>query len=480
MATNLTIGGAQGGKGLVGIPVSFPDSVSAALQNYLSQLSDSLPANGGSAGFINIDANTGATASTAGGSTIEEITNTDPNSGSISGGYATGVYTVAPQATVLIVQAPGVFTVYGSSSLQAVIAGANTTIDYIVDNQSTNTSIYAAGGSDTVTLDNNASDTNTTYVYGAEGTNLQLLGGGSVSATLDGSLPGGATNLVNIGDENVTLTATGNDKVGIFWANKNAGGTLDFVNTSSNAATVFTSFFGTGSTGHAAFNTITVNAGQGGGYYVGGLAGDNSFVGGVGTSAGAVTFIGGNGGDIMKVQGGTNNVLFAGLGNETLTATSLSGSNLFEIGNDYPGTDVPNSNGIASTAGTGTQTFFLGNSDSETIYGSTAKTATNIYNVIGDSTAGGGNFVINNFVGSSSTSAGNIIYLENGSDNGSSDASIKSIISDPVYSNSTEIVLSDHTQIHLIGVSASSLTVATVSGAAGPITAIYNNATTVS
>lgn len=78
--------------------------------------------------------------------------------------------------------------------------------------------------------------------------------------------------------------------------------------------------------------------------------------------------------------------LFAGVGNETLLASSSTGTNLFQAG---VGADV------ISTAGSGDQ-FFFGNSGSATMTGSTAGNAVNVY-FFGTPTATGGNDVITNF-----------------------------------------------------------------------------------
>jgi hypothetical protein len=139
-----------------------------------------------------------------------------------------------------------------------------------------------------------------------------------------------------------------------------------------------------------------------------------------------------------------------------LIATATTKDNLFQGSYKYPGLGNPIGSDLISTAGSGQQSFFLGNG-SDTIYGSTAATL-NLYNIFGDSTTGGANFVIHNFVSTNS-----VIFLQNDAQTGVGNASISSIISDPIYGgSSTMITLSDQTQIHLIGVASTSVKTATL------------------
>src|SRR5208337_3152655 len=97
--------------------------------------------------------------------------------------------------------------------------------------------------------------------------------------------------------------------------------TLDFINNSTQAQTVFSAAYGV--------NSVTVNAGAGGGLYVGGRAGNNSLVGGTG----AVTQQGGGTGDILIGKGASSH-LIGGTGIETMIGANGSGNNVFQIGLD--------------------------------------------------------------------------------------------------------------------------------------------------
>lgn len=399
----VTIGGGSSPSGIVSVPSSLPATVNQLLQQYLSGFTTT----GGSGDLI----------STTGGSSV-----------------GAGVQS-------LIVNATGDLTVTGSGSTTVADFGSSSNVDYLVQNASSG-AIFASGGSDTISLlpsINNVNDS----IYSSGHDSINLFAGGNDAV----SVMSGANDTVNVTDANATVTAEGNATVGIWWASRNSGGTLDFVNNSSTAATVFSSVFNQKSGPNlVAPNSVTVFGGDGGGYYNGGQAGNNSLVGG----AGVVTLVGANSGDFLEANSSIGqNALFAGSGSETLEATSLSGSNQFAVGLPYPGLPNPVGNDLISTAGSGQQNFHLGNGTA-TIYGSTAATA-NVFNIYGDSTTGGGDFIIHNFVNAT-------MFLTNATDNGPGDATIKSIGADPIYGNSTEIILSDNTQIHLIGVSSSSVT----------------------
>jgi hypothetical protein len=263
---------------------------------------------------------------------------------------------------------------------------------------------------------------------------------------------------VQIEDADATITATGNASVGISWYSANSGGSLDFINNSSNAATVFGAIFN----GVPAATHVTIDGGAAGGYYVAGSGGSSSLYGG----AGIVTLVAATNGDTLNANAysiapGTGNALFGGSGTEILIAGASTGNNLFEVGYNYPGLSTPpDGNGTISSAGSGAQNYFLGKVTGETIFGSTAATS-NAYNIISDSSVGatgGSNFVIENFTSHS------YLFFDNAKLTGPGDATISQIDADPIYGgNSTMIVLSDHTQIHLIGVNANSIESGTTS-----------------
>ena len=435
----VTIGGGfNGHNSVLSVPSSFPSAVNTMLQEYLNSVSSSVI--GGTAGFENNDVATGADLVTPGAAALEVISNMDTG-GSTAAGSPYNV-TVSAGVATLVVEAPGNGTITGSSSTTSVTFGADSNVDYSVQNGAPS-SIFAAGGSNNITLLPGIGNLNDT-VYSSGNDSLNFLGQGSVQASIIGS----ANDRVVIEDTQATVTATGNATVGLFWASPTSGGRLDFINNSTAAATIFSSVFNQpDGSALTAPNSITVDGGQGGGYYNGGQAGNNSLIGGTGV----VTLVGAGEGDFLQASSSLGqNDLFSGAGSETLEGTSLSGSNEFVAGLNYPGLGQPVPNDVISTTGSGQQNFQLGNG-TDTIFGSTVATA-NVFNIYGDATTGSANFIINNFVNGT-------IFLNNDADNGAGNASITSILTDPIIAgNNTLITLSDSTQIHLIGVSASSVT----------------------
>lgn len=449
--SNLTVSGGTGEHGgLVGMPSTFNSTINQFLQGYLGQLSSSI--SGGQLGVYNDDVASGTPYVTGpGGDEIEEITNTDSGGSTTAG---SGSYSVAASnsASTLIVQAPGNVTVDASSATGAALFGASSNVDY-VDNTGSAASIYAAGGNDTISLQFSNNSSNDFIVAAGGVDSIQLLNQGNDYVTLGGN-PGGSPGYddVQVQEAHATIMATGNASVGVYWYSANSGGSLDFINNSTIAATVYGSVFD----GVQAATHVTANGGSAGGYYSAGMGGNSSLYG----AAGIVTLVGAANGDTLAANGystvGTGNALFGGSGTELLTASSTTGNNLFEVGYNYPGLATPpDGNGTISSAGSGAQNYFLGKVTGETIIGSLAATANN-YNIISNSAVGadgGSNFVIENFTKNS------FLLFDNASINGPGSATISKIEADPIYgSNSTMIVLSDSTQIHLIGVSESSIT----------------------
>lgn len=192
-----------------------------------------------------------------------------------------------------------------------------------------------------------------------------------------------------------------------------------------------------------------MDGGSGGGFYVGGRAGNNSLVGG----SGLITLQGGGSGDVLVANASGNgaNQLFGGTGIESLIGSSTSGANVFQIGLVNVGIGDVTASGIASTDGSGLQTFILGNTNGETLTGSSAAGAFNFYSVVGDSTAGGGNFTITDFNPSNSA-----LFLSDAALDGSAgDATIKAIGAN--LAGSAQVLLSDGTTITFNGVSVSAL-----------------------
>jgi hypothetical protein len=456
----LTIGGAYNGQnGIIGVPSNFAGAIGAsgslntALQQYLNAISASVTASQYS--FINNDiagnSSVSVAATVSGAGKFEEFSNVS-SGGVTTSGSISGSYTVASGVTDVAVEAPGSETITGVGTTSVALFGASSNVTYTVTDPTAG-SIYAAGGADSITL-YSTSTSNAETIYSAGHDTINLVGGGTDHVSIQGN----ANDVIQIEAANAFVTATGAATVGLHWDNGNAGGTLNFVNSSSQAATIYTAVFINGSSTTTAATHVTASGGAGGGFYVGGQAGNNSLVGGTG----AVTLVGGGNGDYLSASSSSTNYLFAGSGSETLVAGSTTGANLFQIGLNYPGVGQPAGNGVVSTSGSGLQTFFLGNSDGETIYGS-QNASFNLFNVVSNATAGGGIFNIYNF-------HNGFINLIDAADTGPGSATISAIAADPVSSSTTDIYLSDGTTIKLHGVSASSL--ATVTGASG-ITSIY-------
>jgi hypothetical protein len=92
----------------------------------------------------------------------------------------------------------------------------------------------------------------------------------------------------------------------------------------------------------------------------------------------------------------------------------------------------PNSNGVISTAGAGLQGFFLNSTGgTTTITGSQSQGAFNLYEFLGDATAGGGAYVLTDF-----SSANSAIFLLNGTASGPSDATVSTSPAPPAARSS--------------------------------------------
>lgn len=441
----LTIGGGSfnnGGIGTVTIPSSLlfgqstaSGSINGMLQSYLNGLETSF---GGTVTYQNTNLAGNDTfyapATSPGGGRYEQFTNMDSTGASTgTGSYSA---TVAAGITDLAVQVPGNVTLAGVPTTTNLIFGADSNVDYTVTNPTAGT-MYLAGGADSVTLYSSGL-ANAETIYSAGTDTVNLVGTGTDYVSVYGNA------VVKVQDANAYVASEGNATTNLYWDNQNSGGTLHFTNNSTVAATIHIGVFFNAVTGapETSSTKVTAFGGAGGGYYVGGASGNNSLVGGTGV----VTLVGGGSNDFLEAQSsiGTN-VMFAGTGNETMVATSTTGSNIFAAGLNYPGLGQPQATGVISTAGSGSQSFLLGNVPSgETIYGSTAANATNNYFMISNETAGGGTYSIYNFVNSQST-----ILFENGE--GGAGASITGIAADSLNNGQVDIGLSDGTTIHLKG-----------------------------
>lgn len=450
---SLTIGGAFNGlTGVVTVPssllfgaTSVASSLNSQIQSYLGGISGLLTTGG--INFQNNDLATSVSgtqaATVSGAGSFEEFTNVSPTSvGGTTAGSGSYSASITAGVTDLVVQTPGNVTLTGGApDASTIVFGANSNVNYSVTNPVAGT-IYLAGGANSVTLFSTTVD-NAETIYSAGTDTVNLEGQGTDYVTILGN------GTVQDFSANAYVTSEGNATTNLYWDNANAGGTLHFTNNSSVAATINIGVFANGATSST---KVTAYGGAGGGFYVGGASGGNSLVGGTG----AVTLVGAGSGDFLEANSSSTNVLAQGAGPETLVASSTTGANVFGAGLQYPGLGNPAATGLISTDGSGAQTFFLGNvPGGETIYGSTASTASNTYFIVSGtvqgSVVGGGLYSIYNFTSSNSN-----IFLSNGS-GGAGSASITGASVDQFDSTQYDIHLSDGTTIELKGLTSSEI-----------------------
>lgn len=451
MSDILTVNGANNGaNGILSVPSSLPSDINSLLQGYLNGLSSSISA--GTANWVNYNAVLGTPVNGGGESetppNIEEITNVNDDGSTVSGS-ASGIVSVYSGATDLIVQVPGAVSIQGTDSTSFALFGANSDVSYSISGGAG--SIYAAGGSNYIFVTNTAQEQ--VYSYGNDTIAFNSGTGVQEAVTAGGS----ANTLVKIDNNLVTVSASGDAKVSISFLT-NAGGNVDFINSSSQVATVYSgSYTVAGSTSPVyATNAVTAFGGAGGGYFVGGRAGFNSLNGGTGSS----TLVGGGASDTL-ISGGAENYLYAGNGAETLIGGGAN--NNFYLGLDYIGIGAVKATGdvVNASSATGSQAFVIGQAQATTLTGSTVTGATNAYVILGNfSTTGGENVTTG---GSTITitdfGANSTIFLEDGSFSMGSDAPSVETVTGALGGGGTSILLSDGTTITLKGVSTSQVSV---------------------
>ncbi len=402
MSGSLTVIGGhsstQGLTGLVTVPSGFTgtSALITSLQSLLTADSASVSSGGANFENLNVAAQAGAKTATVGAFTtgILEITNTS-SVGATTAGAANISLVVPTGYNALVVQAPGSETITGNgvNNLLAVF-GANSTVNFnpnggsgtilaggagdFLNVSGASWSITgAAAGNDSVVL----GVSNSAYVgtngqgnavnnaIGASSVPSNVVGleFGNVSVNSDGTNDliesyGGSdvvsvnnsANVLVSGAADTIYAMAGSTAVKAFFQ---IGGTLDFINLSSHAATV------SGDVPGATGGGDTIFGGTGGGVYTGGSGGNNSLLGGTG----AATLIAAGANNFLSVGGaGTTaayNLLDAGAGGATLVAGASTKVNQFFGG---AGTDS-----IVS-AGTGTQVYFVGGQGTENIIGTTA------------------------------------------------------------------------------------------------------------
>ncbi len=476
MSGSLTVIGGHSGStltGLVNIPMDQTALTLGGVQAALTAASDAVTA--GSASFLNDNVVAGTSTFSVGTSSVGgvyEITNTD-SVGATTGGASSGTFIVPTTYSTLVVEAPGAYTVdgNGTSNFLAVFSGQSS-VDFNALNSGTGTVVASSGdfiqvggtffggqgwsvlggasGADTInTTAENASITTqgSNNVVGLAGVNATVVGNGShdLIAGFGGlntiSIAGSSDNVLISGGADTVYAMSGSSSIDAFFFNS-GGGTLDFINQSSVAASV------TGGA-NGASGSVTVFAGAGGGYYQGGTSGNNSLVGSSGTSS--TTLIGGGNHNYLSVDGSGANALFAGDGTATLVAGAGTEDNVLAGG---AGTD------IISTAGAGTQSFFVGTTGSETLTGSSIGGALNNYYFNQAASAGGGTDVITDFKYGSDH-----VFINPFDTTGGGSVSVQGVSSTTINgAHSSEVTLTDNTIIKLVGVTFTNAQIATISG----------------
>lgn len=472
MSGSLTVIGGHTGSSLTGIvtiPSSQPTLLLSSLQTTLTDLSNSVLA--GTEGLLNpsiVGSSSGTFGSDGPIPTILDITNFGTNPGSSVPGAppASISITLGADINVLAVEAPGAETISGpvggSTGLLAIF-GSNSSVNFTDDgsgtvvassynfidvggapnpssawsvfgsttgNDTINTTSYSTfiqtAGSVTGGGPSNVIGLNSDFATVVAGGNNDLVASYTGSDVI--SITGGADVLIQGGADTV-YAAAGATSASAFFIGTSNGGTLDFINQSSVAGSVTGGAFGSS-------GSVTVFGGTAGGFYQGGISGNNSLVGGTGT--GSTTLVGAGDNNFLSVQGSGSNALFAGAGDASLYASSSTKDNSFSGGQ---GTDV------ISTAGSGTQSFYVGTLGSETMTGSSVAGATNNYYFQQTSLQGGGTDVITNF--NAATDNGYINAGLAASVGGVTITSLSQSVIDG--KESTTLSLSDSTTIKLIG-----------------------------
>jgi hypothetical protein len=470
----------------VTVPTALPSALIAPLQAYLSNTVAGAVTTGANFQNLNISGKSGnVSASIAGGQGtvgLLDVTNTDTHGVITSGAPTNGInYTVNQFYNTLAVQAPGTETVMGNgddgflavfSSISAVTfnsnGGSGTVAaggqsDFVNVSGTVWTVTGAQVGADTINTSaanaavsvfgtgnaqNNAvgADSTPSNVVGLAGSSAVVYSAGTndLIETYAGSdtvsVFGSANVLVNGGADTVFATS-GNGGVRAFF--NLFGGTLDFINNSTTAATV------SGDVPGASGGEVTAFGGAGGGQFIGGDAGNNSLVGGTGT----VTLVGAGTNNYLEAAGYAStysgeNILSGGAGGAYMIADSTTGYNEFHGGT---GTDT------MVSYGSGAQVFYVGALGQELITGATTSGATNEY-VFDQTPSQGGSDDITNFrLGTDHID----INL---------DASVNGVVTIQSYQSlggahsGSLIYLSDNTTIQLYGVNSSALNQSIIGG----------------
>ena len=142
----------------------------------------------------------------------------------------------ATAVPALVVNAPGASTIIGSPNETLVLLGSSSALTFSVAGGIG--SIFASGGADSIVV--GALLSSSSYnITGIGSVTTNFLSGNDTLTALSGS-----NDLVYVNNALATVIAAGNATVAVTFA-ENSGGTLDFINNSSQEATVFTGAFTT-------------------------------------------------------------------------------------------------------------------------------------------------------------------------------------------------------------------------------------------
>jgi hypothetical protein len=483
MSGSVTVVGSKilnGSIGLLTVTGGFQPGAISPLQTLLTTLSNEVESVGANFQNLNVAGQSGNQAVTVGASStgIFELSNVSSATGKASPGSMNVTVNVPSGYGAIVADAPGTATINGGGAFnELAIFAAESTVNYFTGGGSG--TVVAGGGGDFIVASgttwslNGASTGNdtinsvaanatvTTYgqgnatgnAIGADSTPSNVVGLAGTSATVISngindlvetyagndvvSVNGSANVLINGGSDTVYATASSTAVKAFF---NLFGGALDFINQSGVAATV------SGAVPGASGGSTTAFGGNGGGVYIGGLAGNNSLVGGTGS----VTLVGAGTNNFLSAQGSyssyaTQNVLKAGDGGATLVAGASTSYNEFYGGS---GTDS------IISFGSGVQTYYVGTTGSEDFTGSTVSGATNNYYFEQGSSGNGADAIENFKIGRDK------IYINaNTSLSGVAIAGFQSL-----GAGNTIITLTDKTTITLYGVKASSLSSSIIGG----------------
>jgi hypothetical protein len=259
---------------------------------------------------------------------------------------------------------------------------------------------------------------------------------------------------VDVDNALVTVEASGSAAVSVGF-DPWTGGKLDFINNSSHAATVKSSY-ANGQNGPYASNSVTVFGGTGGGLFYGGHGGHNLLTG----QSGNVTLVGANVNDVLSVSGGNGDVLYSGPGQETLEAGAGSSNDTFFLNESNPSLSNITGQDLVVSKGSGVQAFVMGAGFS-TITGSQAAGAFNIFDLVRGASIGSANYTITNF-----GKANDVMFITDKTLT-AGNSQVEGI---QTLGGDTTVTLEDQSTIRFVGMSASQVHVSSLANGVIAIT----------